>query len=131
MKYNQITVVDLKKLEVCRYKVIDIVKKNIEDFPFFQGSLKKLGINLEDFYCNLDRKEFRITILKTLFPDYEVKDCQYGCYEKGHPDYKLCKDSEELFVEWKFNQDALRKSQVEWFIKNKCLDQYNKIINSA
>jgi len=51
-------------------------------------------------------------LLSALYPQYKIIDCQ--SIGKGHPDFKLVKDQDIIYIECKQNNDSLRYNQMEW-----------------
>ena len=51
-------------------------------------------------------------LLKALYPSYKIINCE--SIGKGHPDFKLVKGQNTIYIECKQGSDSLRYSQMEW-----------------
>lgn len=84
------------------------MKKAI-NFKIFDFENRQFDVN-ED-------KEVAKLILEKQYPGWEIIDHQDNSPEKGTPDFELTRGQERFWVELKNNDDALRKTQVEWLAK--------------
>lgn len=51
-------------------------------------------------------------LLKVLYPDYKIIDCQG--MGGGHPDFTLTNKKDTIYLECKQGNDSLRYTQMEW-----------------
>lgn len=81
------------------------------------------GIIIKDLVGQLDLTKIIPFILKHLFRDYEITSKEKSNIN-GYPDFELSKGEDKLYVELKNNDDSIRKSQIEWIIRNKDKNRY-------
>lgn len=84
--------------------------------------LKDKGLQFSNLVLKISNKsDFFLYIIKHLFKNHEIRDCQYVRDEVGHPDFVLIDNEtgEKIYLEIKFREDSLRLAQLEWFANNK------------
>ena len=121
---NQYTpVLSLKLLRLI--PTFEVLSKSItiqEIFPEFsiEEELAKRGLSFDSASINM-RIENVLLILKYLFPEFDILDCQGYRSEPGHPDFKLKEkggSKHEIYIEIKKNGDGIHRNQIDWLFNN-------------
>jgi hypothetical protein len=103
------------------------------DFSPFVDQLEQYGLYLNTATISILIKNYP-KLLKLLYPEYEIKDCQ-NHEEKGHPDFILTykgdspESGHEFYIEFKKNNDGIHKSQLDWLFKNPDKEVYFLFVN--
>lgn len=125
-----ITTFDMNKMELETQKIINLDETLIDEIEYLLDKkdnhyLLARGLDLQGVILGItDTKKLLRYILNYLYEDYSIIDCQG--YKGGHPDFILRKDSEEIYLEVKINEDTLRQTQLRWFSEHK--NTINKVM---
>lgn len=114
----------MKKIKIREIRIFDIINKNYNIYTtkqLIEMYCRKKNIpNIINIQSKLEynKYDYFTFVLKTLFDDYELIDCQNkGHIDIGHPDY-LLKGEEDIYIELKNPRDSIRPDQLLWIFKN-------------